>query len=123
MSKLVNTISWEEKDDILHITPLGDSISFRQTDFVYDLERIRNYITENQTTKILVDLGAANYFGSIVIGGINTLALEAKKHGGTLVVGSASETMVEVLKHMNLDSVFPMFADKNDALKVLKAWK
>jgi anti-anti-sigma factor len=117
------TIDVEEKGDTLIVIPIGDSVSFRQADVYRDIQHILTLIQEKTYKKVLVDLNSRAYFGSMIIGAINSMSQEVKKNQGQIALCQVSDTMREVLTAMNLHQHWPMLPDRKTALKVLSVWK
>jgi anti-anti-sigma factor len=123
MKKLVTTIHWELKDDVVEVSPLGDALSFRQSDLIQDVHEIEKFMRDNAKNKVLVDFSRKDYFGSIVIGAISSIGQTSRELGGQMVLCNASPAMQEILSVMKITDIWPSFPEKKHALKVLKAWK
>ena len=109
-----------QKQTTLIVTPAGDAVGFNDGDLQNEL-RILNSLIDGTTFKnVAVDLGAANYFGSVIIGGITSLGQKAEEVGGRLVICNASEEMQNIMCVMHLEKRWPHFDTLRAALKDLK---
>ena len=120
----LNTKSFQltEKKGILIITPLGDAVSFRDIDVQREGVEINEYLSKSEIKRLVIDLGRSNYFGSMVIGVINSFGQTMKEAGGQMFVAGASKEMQAIMKVMRLDTLWPSFPTAADAIKVAKAW-
>ena len=123
MTAQINAFDLLEKNGVLIVVPLGDSISFRGIDLQSDLETIKNYMKANQLFKMILDLGSTSYFGSIMIGLFNELERFTKELGGQMLVCNTSPEMLEVLKVMKLTDKWSFVPTRKKALQILKIWK
>lgn len=105
------------------ITPQGDTLSFRDIDIQREGDEIREMLQKSNVQRVVVELGHSNYFGSIMIGMINSFGQVVKEQGGQMVLCNASNDMQAILKIMKIDSLWPYFPTQAQAIKVLKAWK
>jgi len=105
------------------ITPLGDALSFRDIDIQREGEEIREMLLNTKALRIVVDLGHSNYFGSIMIGMINSFGQQVNELGGQMVLCNASDDMLAIMKIMKLDTIWNHYPTQAKAIKALKSWK
>lgn len=77
----------------------------------------------NELWKVVIDLGAASYFGSIMIGMFNDIGRYAAENGGQMVMCDASVEMAEIMRVMKISDLWPCVPKKAQAIQVLKVWK
>ncbi|MCA8989052.1 MAG: STAS domain-containing protein [Planctomycetaceae bacterium] len=111
-----------EEQGVVVITPLGDSISYRDVDVHREGQEITEYLKSSETRKLVIDMSKANYFGSLMIGLINSFGQTVKKSGGQMCLGGASTEMLSIMKVMKIDTLWPHFPTRAHAIKVAKAW-
>ena len=111
----------ELKRDTLIVSPGGDAVSFRDSDIHRELNTLQQLIEQPETTNLIVDLGSSDYFGSIIIGAMNSLGLKAKEAGGRIAICNASADMIGILKVMNLDKIWSQFDTRKEAIRAFKA--
>ncbi len=120
-----NTYTFEisHQNGITILTPVADTLSYRDIDVQREGQEIINHLKSNDVQVLIVDMSRANYFGSLMIGIINSYGQTVKQRNGQMFLCGASDEMLAVLKIMKLDSLWPHFPKRADALKVAKAWK
>ncbi len=67
--------------------------------------------------RVVVDLGGAQYFGSIMIGAVSQIAERVRDRGGVFAVCSLSPDMQQVLTAMKLSERWPTFDTQKAAVK------
>jgi anti-sigma B factor antagonist len=77
-------------------------------------ERVVNILLG--TPKIVVNLKDVDYIDSGGLGMLVGLLVSAKKRGGDLKVVSPNERVTEVLRHTDLDTIFRVFGNNEDAV-------
>jgi len=108
-------------ENTLVVTPVGDSISFRDSDVETELETLINIAKSGKVNHLVVNLGQSDYFGTIVIGAFNKLGSVIKEQGGKATLCECSEDMESILKVMNLDRIWPNFVSLEIALDFVKS--
>jgi len=111
----------EQKRGTLIVTPVGDAVSFRETDVQREITTLHALVSDPGVHNLVVDLGSADYFGSIVIGAINSLGLKARDDGGRIALCNASDEMLDILRVMNLDNIWFNFESRKAALKAMES--
>jgi anti-anti-sigma regulatory factor len=109
-----------QKRSTLVVTPAGDAVGFDGGNLQDELRILISLLDGTDLKNVAVDLGGANYFGTIVIGGITSLGQKAEEVGGRLVICNASEEMQNIMRVMHLEERCPHFKTLRDALKELK---
>ncbi|MBL4883374.1 MAG: STAS domain-containing protein [Planctomycetaceae bacterium] len=105
------------------ITPLGDTLSYREVDLQREAGEIKDLLKEKEVLRLVLDLGSSNYFGSNMIGMINSFGLQVKEQGGQMVICNASDDMEAILKVMKLDTLWTLYPTQAKAIKALRAMK
>ena len=123
MTQTTNAFHYSKKRNAVIIAPQGDALSYRDIDLQREGEEVRKRLEEDTVLRLAIDLGSSNYFGSIMIGMINSFGQVVKKAGGQMVLCNASEEMLAILKVMKIDTLWPHFPTQSKAIKILKAWK
>lgn len=105
------------------ISPQGDALSYRDIDLQREGEEVRIFLKEKNVLRLVVDLERSNYFGSLMIGMLNSFGLQVKEQGGKMVLCNASEDMLAILKVMKIDTLWPHYPSQSKAIKALRANK
>lgn len=120
MATIRDLFTVERARDILILSPRGDIAGFLDQDVQRQVAEIEQEIETGEAKHILVDLGGSRYFGSVVIGVINSLARFVRERQGVLVLSDVSDDMSQVLRVMKLDDSLPQFDTRKAAQKYLK---
>ena len=103
------------------IRPQGDAAGFRASEIERDIAYVHDQVAQIETPYVAVDLSRSAYFGSTVIGAIQSLGRQIREQGGELVVCHASDDMQKILEVMHLNELWMIFDDRKTALKALQA--
>lgn len=106
--------------ETLIVVPRGDATGFLDIDVNNEMNTLLSLLGTGGLDNVVVDLNASSYFGSVVIGVINSLALKACENGGRAAICNASEDMLGVLKVMKLDVILPHYPSLRKALKAVR---
>jgi len=123
MTLNTKTFDVSTQQGVLVITPNGDSLSYRDIDIQREGTEIKDYILKTGTKEVVVDMGRSNYFGSLMLGVINSIGQSARKNNGHMVICNASDEMRNILAVMKLDTLWPLLPTLAAGIKVVKAWK
>jgi anti-sigma B factor antagonist len=72
------------------------------------------------TPKIVVNLNGVDYIDSGGFGILVGLFISAKKRGGELKLVSPNKRVKEVLRHTNLDTIFRVYGNNDDAVAAFR---
>jgi len=123
MTSTTKLFAVAEQSGVLIVTPHGDALSHRDVDVQREATMVNDRLKSENVQRLVVDLSEGNYFGSLMIGILNSFGQTVKAQGGTMVLSGASPDMQAIMKVMKLDTLWPMFPTRADAIKVAKAWK
>ncbi len=113
----------KHRGGVVVMTPLGDTLSFRDVDLHRESEEIVEMIRNDHLRRLVIDLRNSNYFGSIMIGMINSFGQAVKEQGGQMILCNASDDMQAVLKIMKIESLWPHVPTQSKAVKLARSWK
>ncbi|MCK5306923.1 MAG: STAS domain-containing protein [Candidatus Omnitrophica bacterium] len=116
MSDLIYRV--EREDDITILTLMLDNVLLDENEELK--ETFAGFLDEG-AKKILLDLSETSFISSIIIASLVFMMKRAKEAGGDLVLCGVRDKVAEVLRITNLDKVFEIFSEKEDALKKLKS--
>jgi anti-anti-sigma factor len=117
MSRAQLIFSLSDTKGVLVIAPTGDAISFRDVDVAAAVNEVLSRVNALPQPRVVVDLGGAEYFGSIMIGAISQVAEQVRERGGVFAVCSLSPDMQQVLTAMKLADRWPTFDSRKAAVK------
>ena len=75
-----------------------------------------------QDTKIAVDFEQLPIFGSIVLEALRTLWMQLHTVDGKLALYGVSQMGREILHVAKLDTLWPVYESRDDALAALRSW-
>lgn len=112
----------ETDQNILIVVPQGDISSLEEDEVHTELQTALNALkTTPGLMHVVVDLQLAPFFGSTMLGAMIKLwqAITAAK--GKMVLCCASDFEVDVLQATKLDSVWPQYASRAEAIAALRS--
>ncbi|MCA9123740.1 MAG: STAS domain-containing protein [Planctomycetaceae bacterium] len=71
-------------------------------------------------TNAVIDLGALDYFGSIMLELLVVLWKRVSARGGKLALCNVSPVGIEILHTAKFDTLWPIVGDRDEALEVVK---
>ncbi len=107
----------EEWGDTLVVIPRGDAAGFNPTTVNREMATVTELAQSPEIRHLVIDLSAANYFGSVVLGGLVQLSQAVRNRGGRIAICGASQDMQDILRIMKLDTLWEVFPDRNVALR------
>ena len=114
------TVTVERKRDTLIVIPQGDAVGFRTTEVQKEFLAVVELLDSSDVAGVVVDLGQASYFGSLVIGRIIELANKIRSQGGRIALCRVSDQMREFLSVMKLQDLLPQYASRKQALAAVE---
>jgi anti-anti-sigma regulatory factor len=103
----------------LVVTPRGDAVGFRESDVVSELKTLLGLAGSPGVAHLIVDLGAANYFGATMLDAINQLGLRFRDLGGRTALCDASPQMGEILTIRRMSEDWLQFDTRKLALRAI----
>lgn len=107
--------------DTLVVTPRGDAVGFTMQAVNSEQAKIAEILQRDGVRHLIVDLGGANYFGSIVLGALMQMGQIIRRRQGRAALAGASSDMEDVLRLMKLDQAWELFFDRRAALRAIAA--
>jgi len=117
MSNSHNAFQTERVGTTLVVLLQGDSLNTEESALEREIDALHAALDKSNVKNVLIDIGQAPFFGSIIIGAIVALCHKAVGGGGKAAMCAASEGMFDVMKVMKLDQVFPYFETREEALE------
>ncbi len=109
----------QQRGDTLVVTPKGDTLGFSHTDIMVELRTVQKLLKQPEIRHLIIDLHGAAYFGSEMIGLINSLGVAAKKEGARIAMCALSSDMLGILRIMNLEMLWEFYRDRESALRAI----
>ncbi len=108
--------NFEVLGDTFLVVPRKESLGMQESDLKRYIEEIHDTFDSSGAKNVIVDIGAAPFFSSIIIGAILGLCHHTRDTDGTAALCNASAGMYEVINVMKLDSVMPYFKTREEAV-------
>lgn len=103
--------------DTLVVSPRGDAAGFNPKTVHHEMATVTELAQSPGVQHLVIDFSGANYFGSIVLGGLVQLTQTVKNRGGRVAICNASQDMQDILRIMKLDALWELFPDQRVALR------
>ena len=100
----------------LIVVPLGDASEFHYGDVHTEANKVRRLLDSGAFRNLVVDLADAPLFSAVMINVIVSLSRIAANRGGRAALCNASDKTRGLLQSMKLLEVWPLFADREQAL-------
>lgn len=121
MPKAKKIFPYQSYDEVVVLIPEGDSLGVQETQLRGEIGALHQLLDHPAAQALVVDLSRAKFFSSIVVGAILTLCSKMKQQGRPAALCSATEAMLDVIQIMKLDTVFPYYETRDDALRAVRA--
>ncbi|HUG91664.1 MAG TPA: STAS domain-containing protein [Planctomycetaceae bacterium] len=118
-SQIPQIFPHERRGATLVVRPRGDSLGVQELDLKREIDALHKLIDDPRVTGLLVDVGQAPYFSSIVLGAVLAMCQKIRGRGGRAAFCNASPGMLDIMQIMKLDSVLPYYATCEEALAAL----
>lgn len=105
--------------DTLVVIPAGDAVGFGLNVVNNEVAKVLEVAKSSRVKHLVIDLGRANYFGSVMIGEFMRLGVAVRERGGRISLCGASADMQDVLRIMKLDSMWEIFPRQDDAVRAI----
>ena len=78
-----------------------------------------NSLREDPPAGIVIDLSTVNYVGSVFVSFLLRCHMLARKHGSEIVLAGASEPARELLKLLDLETLWALYDSRQEAIEAL----
>ena len=103
----------------LVLNPLIELGSLHEPEIVHETDDLLSYLNSAPTSNLLIDLNQGTYLGTAMLGAIVKLWKRVALQGGRLALCNVSEGVLMVLRVTKLQTVWPIFASRQDAIASL----
>jgi anti-anti-sigma factor len=120
MPRRHDVLKYERDGDVLIVTPVGDSLRVEERVLSNEINALHELLESNDLQHVVVDIGSAPYFGSLILGSIIALCKRVTDTGGKAAMCNASEGMRESLQIMRIESIIPYYSTRDEALQAAR---
>ena len=110
----------EQEGDVVIVTPRKSIGSLMDLEMREEWLHLKEQIGEKDVRFIVIDLASLSYFGSSVLDWMIGLWKQVKAKGGGLALINVSEVGREILHTANLDSVWTISGNRQQAVSHLR---
>lgn len=107
---------YEREGGVVIVKPAGDALNVEERQLKKEIDAIHGVIDQDNCRHLVVDLSAAPYFGSIVIGAVMAICGKIKNKNGRAALCNATEGVHDAIQIMRLDTAVPYFPTLEEAL-------
>jgi len=109
----------ERHGEIAVVTPTGKVEEMHETLIEQAAKMVVQSLREDPPAGIVVDLSQVNYFGSVFVSFLLRCHSLAKKNGTEIVLAGASEPARELLHLLDLETLWAIYDNRQEALAAL----
>lgn len=110
----------ERQQETLIVAPCRDSLDVMESDLRREVDALHRLLETPGVINVVIDVGNAPHYGSLIIGALMALCKKAEARGGIAVFCNASQGMLDMLQIMKIDSVMPYFSTRTEALDAVR---
>jgi anti-anti-sigma factor len=118
-SQDVFTIERHGELTLIAATPALETLDFRLEEQVADL--VMDPLRDQDGPLVIFDLSKVNYFGSMFLALLLRCWKLALAQGGMMALAGVSDRARELLRVTSLDMVWPIYANRQEAMEALLA--
>jgi anti-anti-sigma factor len=109
----------ETHGEIAVVTPSARVEEMHETMIEQAARLVVQALRADPPAGIIIDLSQVNYFGSVFVSFLLRCHALAKRHGSEIVLAGASEPARELLKLLDLETLWALYDSKQEALEAL----
>ncbi|MGL4464387.1 MAG: STAS domain-containing protein [Planctomycetia bacterium] len=111
----------ERHGDVAVVIPSSEVESLQDETVGWAVDLILQTVNQARATAVVVDLGEVEFFGTIFLSLLLRVWKSLANDGGTLVICNPSSQAREVLRITNLDTLWALYDDRDEAIAALEA--
>jgi anti-anti-sigma factor len=111
---------FDREGNVVIVKPTGDSLGVQERQLIKEIDAVHAVIDQEDCQHLIVDLGAAPYFGSIVIGAVMAICGKIRNKQGRAALCNASEGVYDSIQIMKLDAAVPYYSTRDQALAYVR---
>jgi anti-anti-sigma factor len=111
----------ERHGEIALVTPSAKVEEMHETMIEQAAKLVVQSLRNDPPAGIVVDLSQVNYFGSVFVSFLLRCHSLAKRHGSEIVLAGPSEPARELLKLLDLETLWAIYDTRQEAIDALSA--
>ncbi len=110
----------ERSGDTTIVVPQGVATEFRYFEVHTESNTVIKQLDQHAVDKLVVDLAEVAEIDSIIIDSIIRMVRRVTNRGGKATICGASDSALKTLRSMRLDTLWPYFLSRAEALQSLQ---
>ena len=107
----------EKEEGVTVLTLMLDSVTMDENE---ELKKVFTDLLDKGTKDIILDLSETSFMSSIVLASLVFMLKRIKEAAGNLVLSGVKDKVEEVLNITNLNKVFTIYQNRQEAINKLK---
>ena len=103
----------------LVITPTGPVSNLAAQEMLSEVGPLQALARSDQCRDVVVDMEKVTFFGSVLLGVLNSLSRQVRRRQGRFVLCGLSQVGGEVIHATKFDTLWPIYSSREEALKAL----
>ena len=109
----------ERHGEVAVVTPSAKVEEMHETMIEQAARMVIQSLKADPPAGIVVDLSQVTYFGSVFVSFLLRCHSQARKHGSEIVLAGASEPARELLKLLDLETLWAIYDTRKEAIEAL----
>jgi anti-anti-sigma factor len=101
------------------LNPLIHLGSLNEPEISLETQELLDFLNRSASANLVIDLANGDYLGTSMLGAIIKLWKRVSQRGGRLALCNVSESVVQVLRVTKLQTVWPIYATREQALTAI----
>ena len=110
----------ERSGDTTIVVPQGIATEFRYFEVQTESNTVIQQLDQHRVEKLVVDLAEVTAIDSVIIDSIIRMVRRVTNRGGKATICGASDSALKTLRSMRLDTLWPYFLSRDEALQSLQ---
>ena len=111
----------EQADDTVIFCAIGSIGGLVEDAARHEWDALLRQVDDANAKHAVIDLGALDYFGSIMLELLVVLWKRVHAHGGKLALCNVSPVGLEILQTAKFDTLWPIVPDREQALEAVRS--
>ncbi len=110
----------ERSGDTMIVAPKGIAAEFRYYEVHTESNTVIKQLNQHAIGKLVVDLADLSAVDSVIIDSVIRMVRTVTNRGGKATICGASDSALKTLRSMRLDTLWPFFLSRAEALQSLQ---
>ena len=103
----------------LVIAPTGPVSNLAAQEMLSEVGPLQALVKSDDCRNVVVDMEKVTFFGSVLLGVLNSLSKQIRQRQGRFVLCGLSQVGGEVIHATRFDTLWPIYPSREEALKAL----